>query len=323
MAFGRDFPLRLVIATSVVCVLTFSFAQMHSAIGAQGKGESRKGDSEEVRKDLKAAIESLRNGDIEAFFLNYMPVEHMRQMREQEDLPAIFENAPREQLNKMVEDMSKFQDAPIEFGPNQLTATFILKLERDKPVAVSLRETKKKPAQVGGYGRVLQTAVDAALADLSTDPVKFGKSILPISQVIYFDELGWDAFKQSLASHVAGSRTKEQIRSKTIVNPIVQQDLIKRDLEAIKNLKPAFKNDGAKAVYTLPFDTASGFPQPENAKQIVFELVDGNWRLYSGSDLQEAILEQFKNEPVLDKSVRTMQLEKIGGTWRLMVNSFK
>ncbi|WP_459554766.1 hypothetical protein [Lacunimicrobium album] len=283
-----------------------------------------------LRDDLAAAVKFLEEKNYSEFFVRYMPVDQFRVLRNRKDYYELLNKAPKQDMDAFIKEVAIFKDAKVKFGPNNLTATLTVELTAEEVKPITLKAFPALKDSSIGYGNDLKAAIGKAIADLqpletepakAKDAVRFGKSFLPLSEVAYWEGVGWDRYEKS-------RNTQVPIRvavptNKTITNLQMVWKIPVADLEQILKLEPKLEDDGKKAIFTIP-NPKLPFPEPERKREIVLELVEGNWRLAdSAKPMRAAIQEQMKNQPGVSSNTKTLPMEKMGTTWRFTPQSFR
>jgi len=282
-----------------------------------------------LREDLAAAVKLLEEKNYSEFFVRYMPVDQFRAIRNRKDFYDIIGKAPKQDIDAFIKEMTLFKDAKVKFGPNNLTATLTVELKAEEAKPITLKAFPALKVVPEGYGDNLKVAITKAMADLggpdpelekSPDYVRFGKSFLPLSEVAHWEQYGWDRFKINGDQKISftDNFNENRVRFQTHISQVPWTDL-----KALETLEPKLENDGRRAIYTLPHPK-SKLPEPKEARKIIFELIDGHWRLAdSSAEMKKAIESELNNKPRSSANTRTMPMEKLGTTWRFTPQSFR
>ncbi len=278
-----------------------------------------------LRDDLASAVKLLEEKNYSEFFVRYMPIDVFRTLRNHKDYNEIINKAPKKDIDAFIKDIALFKDAKIKFGPNNLTATLSVEVKTDELKPITLKTPPALKDKPPGYGDDLKAAITKAIADLGTpgtdmekspNYTRFGKSFLPLSEVAYWEHVGWDRFE------TFGEQKLVYVGSDVLLTGRVSK-IPFADLIALKDLEPKLKEENKRATYSLPHPK-SKFPEPKETRKVIFELVEGNWRLAdSAKPMKIAIQEQMKNQPRVSSNTKTLPMEKMGTTWRFTPQSFR
>lgn len=283
-----------------------------------------------IRDDLASAVKLLEEKNYSEFFVRHMPIDIFRSIRGRKDYSEIINKAPKKDIDGFIEEIQQFKDAEVKFGPNNLTAVLKIELKTEEIKPISLKSAPALRGKAEGYGDDLKVAIQRAIKDLQStegeprkavNAIRFGKSFLPLSEVAYWENVGWDRFEKSLDIQVL--HPVDIPAKKPVYNSPLAWKTPNQDLDLISKLEPKLENSGTKAVFAVPHPV-SPFPEPKNKREIIFELVDGNWRYAdSAKEMKATIEEQFKNKPLSSSNTKTLEMEKLGTTWRFTPQSFR
>ncbi len=267
----------------------------------------RKRTVQSLEEKLKAVIAELEKGDSASGLDDFLSADSSKT----NSISKRITDDPAEK-KRLLRVLKKFEQAKVHLSDQSDTAMFIVSLKKEETKGLRPPKviTRTKEVTIDGYGDNLKAALHKGIDDLAKDKFQnFIRSIYPTEEV----------------QRLIHQQQETPLISRLKTYPILYVELI-REFQVLLELKPEpVEMEGRTVVsFKLPADPKwkkrlgpIGKRMPDQtAREVRFELVDGNWRFFDGDkNLRKEMKRQQMGLPA--GGGITLEWKRTDSGWRI------